>query len=260
MESIYPPFRVSELGYLVKFWMDLSICVVLLTGRSNEEEEASDSSVEKQPRSSRYRTETTGGNTESLYSTGNMDTHELESKAERIARYKAERRRQLAEKYGLSLDSDLDSDYSSRYSRARKDPDSVERKALRSERHDDENKDSGSLYLSRTEVKESKSVLSESREYSSREKDGIPAKEELSNEKSDKRADDDSAIRQASDPSATLDSSVSLTLSGRESSSCNEVPISPKQSPRESLSSPKRAASPIHLQNDQPLHSNIRQR
>uniref|UniRef100_A0A8C3KUQ5 Supervillin n=1 Tax=Chrysolophus pictus TaxID=9089 RepID=A0A8C3KUQ5_CHRPC len=228
-------------------------------GRSNEEEETSDSSVEKQPRSSRYRTETTGGNTESSYSTGNMDTHELESKAERIARYKAERRRQLAEKYGLSLDSDLDSDYSSRYSRARKDPDSVERKGLRSERHDDENKDSGSLYLSRTEMKESKSVISESREYSSREKDGIPAKEELSNEKSDKRADDDSAIRQASDPSATLDSSVSLTLSGRESSSCNEVPISPKQTPRESLSSPKRAASPIHLQNDQPLHSNIRQ-
>ncbi|XP_048806394.1 supervillin isoform X11 [Lagopus muta] len=229
-------------------------------GRSNEEEETSDSSVEKQPRSSRYRTETTGGNTESLYSTGNMDTHELESKAERIARYKAERRRQLAEKYGLSLDSDLDSDYSSRYSRARKDPDSVDRKGLRSERHDDENKDSGSLYLSRTEVKESKSVISESREYSRREKDGIPAKEELSNEKSDKRADDESAIRQASDPSATLDSSVSLTLSGRESSSCNEVPISPKQTPRESLSSPKRAASPIHLQNDQPLHSNIRQR
>ncbi|XP_072184888.1 supervillin isoform X9 [Excalfactoria chinensis] len=229
-------------------------------GRSNEEEETSDSSVEKQPRSSRYRAETTGGNTESLYTTGNMDTHELESKAERIARYKAERRRQLAEKYGLTLDSDLDSDYSSRYSRARKDPDSVERKGLRSERHDDENKDSGSLYLSRTEVKESKSVISESREYSSREKDGIPAKEEFSNEKHDKRAGDDSAIRQASDPSATLDSSVSLTFSGRESSSCNEVPISPKQTPRDSLSSPKRAASPTHLQNDQPLHSNIRQR
>uniref|UniRef100_A0A8C2STA2 Supervillin n=1 Tax=Coturnix japonica TaxID=93934 RepID=A0A8C2STA2_COTJA len=229
-------------------------------GRSHEEEETSDSSVEKQPRSSRYRAETTGGNTESLYTTGNMDTHELESKAERIARYKAERRRQLAEKYGLTLDTDLDSDYSSRYSRARKDPDSVERKGLRSERHDDENKDSGSLYLSRTEMKESKSAISESREYSSREKDGIPAKEEFSNEKHDKRAGDDSAIRQASDHSATLDRSVSLTLSGRESSSCNEVPISPKQTPRDSLSSPKRAASPIHLQNDQPLHSNIRQR
>ncbi|KAM7124423.1 supervillin isoform 15-T15 [Ciconia maguari] len=229
-------------------------------GRSNEEEETSDSSVEKQPRSSRYRAEITGSNTEPLYSTGNMDVQELESKAERIARYKAERRRQLAEKYGLSLDSDLDSDYSSRYTRARKDPDSVERKGVKSERQDDENKDCGSLYLSRTETKEPKSVISESKEYSSREKDGIPEKEDLSNEKSDRKADDDSAIRQAPDPSATLDSSVSLSLSGRESSSYNEVPISPKQIPRESLSSPKRAASPIHLQNDQPLHSNVRQR
>ncbi|XP_010119583.1 PREDICTED: supervillin-like, partial [Chlamydotis macqueenii] len=226
-------------------------------GRSNEEEETSDSSVEKQPRSSRYRAEITGGNTEPLYSTGNMDVQELESKAERIARYKAERRRQLAEKYGLSLDSDLDSDYSSRYTRARKD--SVERKAVKSERQDDENKDYGSLYLSRTEMKESKSLISESKEYSSHEKDGVPDKDHLSNEKTDRKADDDSAIRKASDPSATLDSSASLSLSGRESSSYNEVPISPKQIPRESLSSPKRAASPIHLQNDQPLHSNIRQ-
>ncbi|NWS52655.1 SVIL protein, partial [Chunga burmeisteri] len=228
-------------------------------GRSNEEEETSDSSVEKQPRSSRYRAEITGGNTEPLYSTGNMDVQELESKAERIARYKAERRRQLAEKYGLSLDSDLDSDYSSRYTRARKDPDSVERKGVKSERQDDENKDCGSMYLSRTETKEPKSVISESKECSSHEKDGIPDKEDLSNEKNDRKADDDSAIGQASDPSATLDSSVSLLLSGRESSSYNEVPISPKQPPRESLSSPKRAASPIHLQNDQPLHSTIRQ-
>ncbi|XP_032562131.1 supervillin isoform X10 [Chiroxiphia lanceolata] len=224
-------------------------------GRSNEEEETSDSSVEKQPRSSRYRSEITGGNTEPLYSTGNMDVQELESKAERIARYKAERRRQLAEKYGLSLDSDLDSDYSSRYTRARKDPDSGERKGVKSERQDDENKDYTTLYLSRTETKGSKSVISDSKEYSSRED-----KDDLSNEKSARKADDDSAIRQASDPSANLDSSVSLSLSGRESSSYNEVPISPKQTPRESLSSPKRAASPIHLQNDQPLHSNTRQR
>ncbi|KAM4791386.1 supervillin isoform 13-T13 [Cyanocitta cristata] len=224
-------------------------------GRSNEEEETSDSSVEKQPRSSRYRAEITGGNTEPLYSTANMDVQELESKAERIARYKAERRRQLAEKYGLSLDSDLDSDYSSRYTRARKDPDSVERKGGKSERQDDENKDYGTLYLSRTETKASKSVISDSKEYSSHEDKG-----DLSNEKSVRKADDDSAIRQASDPSATLDSSVSLSLSGRESSCYNEVPISPKQTPRESLPSPKRAASPTHLQNDQPLHSNSRQR
>ncbi|XP_062362958.1 supervillin isoform X2 [Cinclus cinclus] len=222
-------------------------------GRSNEEEETSDSSVEKQPRSSRYRSETTGGNTEPLYSTANMDVQELESKAERIARYKAERRRQLAEKYGLSLDSDLDSDYSSRYTRTRKDPDSVERKGLKSERQDGENKDYGTLYLSRTETKASKNVISDSKEYSSHED-----KDDLSNEKSVRKAGD-SAIRQASDPSATLDSSVSLSLSGRDSSCYNEVPTS-KQTPRESLPSPKRAASPTHLQNDQPLHSNSRQR
>ncbi|XP_014735839.1 PREDICTED: supervillin isoform X2 [Sturnus vulgaris] len=222
-------------------------------GRSNEEEETSDSSVEKQPRSSRYRSETTGGNTEPLYSTANMDVQELESKAERIARYKAERRRQLAEKYGLTLDSDLDSDYSSRYTRARKDPDNVERKGVKSERQDGENKDYGTLYLSRTETKASKSVISDSKEYSSHED-----KDDLSNEKSVRKADD-SAIRQASDPSATLDSSVSLSLSGRDSSCYNEVPTS-KQTPRESLPSPKRAASPTHLQNDQPLHSNSRQR
>ncbi|XP_030915227.1 supervillin isoform X16 [Geospiza fortis] len=223
-------------------------------GRSNEEEETSDSSVEKHPRSSRYRSETTGGNTEPLYSTANMDVQELESKAERIARYKAERRRQLAEKYGLALESDLDSDYSSRYTRARKDPDSVERKGVKSERQDDENKDYGTLYFSRTETKSSKSVISDSKEYSSRED-----KDDLSNEKGVRKADD-SAIRQASEPSATLDSSVSLSLSGRDSSCYNEVPMPPKPAPRESLSSPKRAASPTHLQNDQPLHSNSRQR
>ncbi|XP_064560096.1 supervillin isoform X4 [Zonotrichia leucophrys gambelii] len=223
-------------------------------GRSNEEEETSDSSVEKHPRSSRYRSETTGSNKEPLYSTANMDVQELESKAERIARYKAERRRQLAEKYGLALESDLDSDYSSRYIRARKDPDSVERKGVKSERQDDENKDYGSLYFSRTETKSSKSAISDSKEYSSRED-----KYDLSNEKGVRKADD-SAIRQASEPSATLDSSASLSLSGRDSSCYNEVPMPPKQTPRESLSSPKRAASPTHLQNDQPLHSNSRQR
>ncbi|NWI08991.1 SVIL protein, partial [Crypturellus soui] len=228
-------------------------------GKSNEEEETSDSSVEKQPRSSRYRAEITGGSTEPLYSTGNMDAQELESKAERIARYKAERRRQLAEKYGLSLDSDLDFDYSSRYTRARKDPDSVERKGVKRERQDDESKDCSSLYSSRTETKESKGVILESKEYSSHEKDGLLNKEELSKEESGKKAEDISAIRQAPDPLATLDTCLSFSAPGRESSSYNEVPISPKQPPRETRSSPKQAASPIHLQNDQPLHSDIRQ-
>ncbi|XP_043960240.1 supervillin a isoform X3 [Gambusia affinis] len=51
---------------------------------------------------------------------------EQESKAARIARYKAERRRQLAERYGISLDQDLDLDYTSRYTRTRKEYDGSE--------------------------------------------------------------------------------------------------------------------------------------
>uniref|UniRef100_A0A668AD04 Supervillin a n=1 Tax=Myripristis murdjan TaxID=586833 RepID=A0A668AD04_9TELE len=55
-------------------------------------------------------------------------TPDLDSKAERIARYKAERRRQLAERYGISLDQEPDVDYSSRYTRSRKDSDASERR------------------------------------------------------------------------------------------------------------------------------------
>lgn len=53
---------------------------------------------------------------------------ELESKAERIARYKAERRRQLAERYGISLDQEPDLDHHSRYPRSHKESDCSERR------------------------------------------------------------------------------------------------------------------------------------
>uniref|UniRef100_A0A672N9Y9 Supervillin-like n=1 Tax=Sinocyclocheilus grahami TaxID=75366 RepID=A0A672N9Y9_SINGR len=46
---------------------------------------------------------------ETVYSTGSTHVAELDSKAERIARYKAERRRQLAERYGISLDQEASS-------------------------------------------------------------------------------------------------------------------------------------------------------
>uniref|UniRef100_A0A3Q2WIF3 Uncharacterized protein n=1 Tax=Haplochromis burtoni TaxID=8153 RepID=A0A3Q2WIF3_HAPBU len=57
-----------------------------------------------------------------------MLTH---SKAERIARYKAERRRQLSERYGILLDQEADSDYIPRY-RSRRDPDSADRQTAAS--------------------------------------------------------------------------------------------------------------------------------
>uniref|UniRef100_A0A9J8ASR2 HP domain-containing protein n=1 Tax=Cyprinus carpio carpio TaxID=630221 RepID=A0A9J8ASR2_CYPCA len=51
------------------------------------------------------------------------DAASLSSKAERIARYKAERRRQLSERYGILLDQEVDLDYVPRYTRARRESD-----------------------------------------------------------------------------------------------------------------------------------------
>ncbi|KAJ8396111.1 hypothetical protein AAFF_G00021840 [Aldrovandia affinis] len=53
----------------------------------------------------------------------------LDSKAERIARYKAERRRQLAERYGLSLEQELEADSAPRHARLpRREPEAPERR------------------------------------------------------------------------------------------------------------------------------------
>lgn len=57
------------------------------------------------------------------------DTASLSSKAERIARYKAERRRQLSERYGILLDQEVDLDYAPRYTRARRESDLSDRGA-----------------------------------------------------------------------------------------------------------------------------------
>uniref|UniRef100_A0A8C4YLY8 Supervillin n=1 Tax=Gopherus evgoodei TaxID=1825980 RepID=A0A8C4YLY8_9SAUR len=226
-------------------------------GRSNEEEETSDSSVEKQPRSSRYRAEPTGALSEPTYSTGAMDTQGLESKAERIARYKAERRRQLAEKYGLPLESEGDSEYLSRYTRARKDPDAAEKKEIKSDKQEDGSKEYSSLYSSMSENKESWTTASESKEYSFHEKDSIPDREELS-KLENKRALDVSAPGQTQDLSPEVDGSASFSYSKQESS-FKEVPMSPKQTCRVSLSSPKQLVSPSHSHNDQPLYSDTKQ-
>ncbi|KAI4886434.1 hypothetical protein NFI96_000489 [Prochilodus magdalenae] len=57
------------------------------------------------------------------------DPASLSSKAERIARYKAERRRQLSERYGILLEQEADTDYMPRYMRARRESDLTEKLA-----------------------------------------------------------------------------------------------------------------------------------
>ncbi|XP_043823185.1 supervillin isoform X13 [Dromiciops gliroides] len=225
-------------------------------GRANEEEETSDSSVEKQPRS-RYCIETTSLNTESSYSPVTMDTQGLDSKAERIARYKAERRRQLAEKYGLTLDSDADSEYLSRYTKTRKDHD-VERRGGKSEKQEEESKDL-TYHYSRIETMEPRSTIAESKDYAFRGNDGLIDKEALLNVENHRRAQELSAIGQIRDLPPAADGSPSFSFSGRESS-FSDVPRSPKQTRRVSLSPPKQPASPSHSLTDSSLHGDSRPR
>ncbi|KAM9720308.1 supervillin isoform 10-T10 [Menidia menidia] len=66
--------------------------------------------------------------TASTPTSGPADSTSLSSKAERIARYKAERRRQLSERYGILLDQEAEIDYTPRY-RSRRDPDTAEHQA-----------------------------------------------------------------------------------------------------------------------------------
>ncbi|XP_072523178.1 supervillin a isoform X3 [Salminus brasiliensis] len=61
------------------------------------------------------------------YNPVSADSSEQESKAERIARYKAERRRQLSERYRVLLDEEAEAAYSSHYSRIRREPEGSDR-------------------------------------------------------------------------------------------------------------------------------------
>ncbi|XP_046535741.1 supervillin isoform X14 [Equus quagga] len=227
------------------------------TGRSNEEEKTSDSSVEKPIRSKPYP-ETSGVHGDSSYSSGVMDTQSLESKAERIARYKAERRRQLAEKYGLSLDSEADSESTSRYTRSRKDPDAVDKRGGKSDRQAESSKESSSLYT-RTEISGLRTGVAESRDYALPGSDGVSNTDMLLNVENQRRGQEQSATGQARDLPPTAESSSSFPFSGRDSS-FSEVPRSPKQAHGVSLSSPRQPASPSHTTGDSPFPTEARSR
>uniref|UniRef100_A0A2K5JPH4 Supervillin n=1 Tax=Colobus angolensis palliatus TaxID=336983 RepID=A0A2K5JPH4_COLAP len=194
-------------------------------GRSNEEEEASDSPLEKQTRS-KYCTETSGVHGDSPYGSGTMDTHSLESKAERIARYKAERRRQLAEKYGLTLDPEADSEYLSRYTKSRKEPDAVEKRGGKSDKQEESSRDASPPYP-RTETMGLRTCAGESENYALRGGDGASDPEVLLNVENQRRGQELSATRQTHDLSPAAESSSTFSLSGRDSS-FTEVPQSPK--------------------------------
>uniref|UniRef100_A0A452EVS3 Supervillin n=1 Tax=Capra hircus TaxID=9925 RepID=A0A452EVS3_CAPHI len=226
-------------------------------GRSNEEEETSDSSLEKQTRSKQC-TETSGIHADSPYSSGIMDTQSLESKAERIARYKAERRRQLAEKYGLTLDPEVDSETPFRYSRSRKDPEAVEKRGGRSERSAESSRDSGSSY-SRTELSGLRTCVAESKDYGLHRSDGVSDTEVLLNAENQRRGQEPSATGLARDLPPAGEVSASFSFSGRDSA-LGEVPRSPKPVHSLPSASPGQPASPSHSTSDLPLPAEARAR
>lgn len=206
------------------------------TGRSNEEEDTPPSSLEKQT-PSKYCTETSG-----IHSSSSMDSHSLESKAERIARYKAERRRQLAEKYGLTLDPEVDSEYLSRYTKSRKDLDAAERRG-KSDRQEEQSKDTGSQH-SRTEPGPRTSMV-ESQDCAPAGSPRVSDHERLLNVENKRRAQET--------PMAEDGSPAFFSERG---TSFPEVPRSPKQMPSSPLQQPVSPSYP----GDLPLPTEARAR
>ncbi|XP_067330432.1 supervillin-like isoform X4 [Channa argus] len=108
---------------------------VMVRRLSREDLEAPQKPVSSPDRSPQYKGGAGSGHTEPVVvyvdpvtlstsckpTSGPTDPSSLSSKAERIARYKAERRRQLSERYGILLDQEADIDYTPRY-RSRGDP------------------------------------------------------------------------------------------------------------------------------------------
>lgn len=205
------------------------------TGRSNEEEDTPGSSLEKQT-TSKYCTETSG-----IHSSGSMDTHSLESKAERIARYKAERRRQLAEKYGLTLDPEADSEYLSRYAKSRKDPDVAERRG-KSDKQEEQSKDASSRHSRMESGPRTSLVVSQDCTTLG---SNISDQELLLNVEN---------LRRVQDP--LLGENGSSAFFSERSTAFPEVPRSPKQIPSSPLQQP---ASPNHP-SDPPLPTEARAR
>ncbi|XP_053322493.1 supervillin isoform X3 [Spea bombifrons] len=206
-------------------------------GHSNEEEN-SDSSIETHCRL-RSRIQPQGPPVDSSTSVqmDPHDPHEQESKAERIARYKAERRRQLAEKYGIAVDSEPDSEYHSRFMSSRKDSDTSEKRSGLCDL--EESKDSSSDYLYRPDSRESQRVRPlQPRNHDLNE--NLPEQSVLQN------LENNNAFQSISELDGNAKSAFSILGQSRQDIAFSEAPRSPKFPLRTSqTSSPKRPSSPI---------------
>lgn len=181
--------------------------------------------------------------TEPVYSSGSTTSApELESKAERIARYKAERRRQLAERYGISLDQEPDVDNPSRYTRARKDSEGSERRHKGEFTGEEGSNSTVNSYTSATGKRAGHSHPDPGFEPGRARADSFSERERLMNLENQRRAVAPEPASSSSYMDVTSLSSVPRVPS--KDPSVSVPPSSPKVSRHPSLSSPKHGASP----------------
>ncbi|XP_034717759.1 supervillin a isoform X7 [Etheostoma cragini] len=185
---------------------------------------------------------------------------ELESKAERIARYKAERRRQLAERYGISLDHEPDSDQPPRHTRTQKEPEGSERR-IRGEAVREEGRDitlSSYTNTSTTSPRAGRTSPQHGHpdpgfELGRPRVDSFSERERLMNLENQRRAAPPEPPSSSSYMDVTPLSS-SARVPTKDSSVTGKPASSPKLSRHLSLSSPKHGVSPGDLFIEQQSH------
>ncbi|XP_033982658.1 supervillin a isoform X7 [Trematomus bernacchii] len=178
----------------------------------------------------------------------NLET-ETESKVERIARYKAERRRQLAERYGISLDQEPDVEPPPRSTRTRKELEGSERR-IRAESVGEEGRDitlSSYNSTSVTSPRAGRTAPQQSQpdpgsEVNRTRVDSLSERERLMNLENQRRAAPPELPSSSSYMDVTSMSSTA-TVPAKDSSVAGMPPNSPKESRHSSLSSPKHAVS-----------------
>ncbi|GLD69800.1 supervillin [Lates japonicus] len=200
--------------------------------------------------------------TEPIHSSGSTTSSlELESKAERIARYKAERRRQLAERYGISLDQEPDLDHPSRYTRTRNESEGSERRN-RGETLGEEGRDitlTSFTCSSATSPRPGRTAPQHSHTDPSYEMgrsrmDSFSERERLMNLENQRRAAPPEPPSSSSYMDVTSLSSAAR-VPARDYPVTGMPPSSPKLSRHSSLSSPKHGASPGDLFIEQQAHN-----
>ncbi|XP_062297102.1 supervillin a isoform X1 [Scomber scombrus] len=200
--------------------------------------------------------------TEPVYrSVSTTSAPELESKAERIARYKAERRRQLAERYGISLDHEPDVDNPSRYTRTQKESEDSERRSKGESVGEDGRDINLSSYnsTSATSSRAGRTVPQHGHpdpgyEMGRTRVDSFSERERLMNLENQRRA----APPELPPSSSYMDvTSLSSTarVPAKDYSVTGVPPSSPKMSRHASLSSPKHGVSPGDLFIEQQAHN-----